>query len=109
VKCWAEFAPGSAEYNANYVSQLEVSQLGPEPAWVDNQMEVGLLTIERCPPAPFPRHFSVDGDSVKNRPICNGSVKYGNCRSSKHKTLHHLLNQKRPFPAGNKRSTDKHQ
>jgi hypothetical protein len=43
VKCWAEYAPGSAEYNANYVSQLEVSQLGPELAWVNNQMEAGLF------------------------------------------------------------------
>jgi filamentous hemagglutinin len=37
VKCWAEFAPGSAEYSANYVSQLEASQLGPELAWVNAQ------------------------------------------------------------------------
>jgi len=43
VKCWAEFAPGSAEYSANYVSQLEASQLGPELAWVNNQSEAGLL------------------------------------------------------------------
>lgn len=43
VKCWAEFAPGSAEYSANYVSQLEVSQLGPELAWVNRQKEAGLF------------------------------------------------------------------
>lgn len=43
VKCWAEFAPGSAEYSANYVSQLEASQLGPELAWVNNQLEAALF------------------------------------------------------------------
>jgi len=43
VKCWAEYAPGSEEYSANYVSQLEASQLGPELAWVNNQMEAGLF------------------------------------------------------------------
>ncbi|MFX1766169.1 hemagglutinin repeat-containing protein [Paraburkholderia sp. A1RI-2L] len=43
VKCWAEYAPGSAEYNANYVSQLEASQLVPELQWVNNQKEAGLF------------------------------------------------------------------
>lgn len=45
VKCWAEFAPGSAEYNANYVSQLEASQLGPEPDWVNRQQKAGLFNL----------------------------------------------------------------
>ena len=43
VKCWAEYPRGSDQYNANYVSQLEASQLGPELAWVNNQMEAGLF------------------------------------------------------------------
>ncbi|MDR5823706.1 hemagglutinin repeat-containing protein, partial [Caballeronia sp. LZ043] len=43
VKCWAEYAPGSEQYNANFVSQLEASQLGPELAWVNNQKEAGLF------------------------------------------------------------------
>ena len=43
VKCWAEYKPGSQEYTANYVSQLEASQLGPELAWVDRQKEAGLF------------------------------------------------------------------
>ncbi|MDR5884319.1 hypothetical protein, partial [Caballeronia sp. LZ032] len=43
VKCWAEYAPGSEQYNANFVSQLEASQLGPELAWVKNQKEAGLF------------------------------------------------------------------
>jgi filamentous hemagglutinin len=43
VKCWAEYPPGSDEYNKNYVSQLEASQLGPELAWVSNQKEAGLF------------------------------------------------------------------
>ncbi|CCD36859.1 unnamed protein product [Candidatus Paraburkholderia kirkii UZHbot1] len=43
VKCWGEFTPGSDQYNANYVSQLEASQLGPELAWVNNQKEAGLF------------------------------------------------------------------
>lgn len=43
VKCWAEYAPGSDQYNANYVSQLEASQLGPELTWVNNQKEAGLF------------------------------------------------------------------
>ncbi|MEX3857196.1 hemagglutinin repeat-containing protein [Paraburkholderia sp. BR10923] len=43
LKCWAEYAPGSEEYNANYVSQLEASQLGPEIQWVNRQQEAGLF------------------------------------------------------------------
>ncbi|MDR5735817.1 hypothetical protein QCE47_26185 [Caballeronia sp. LZ025] len=43
VKCWAEYPQGSDAYNANYVSQLEASQLGPELAWVNNQKEGGLF------------------------------------------------------------------
>ncbi|MDR6422864.1 hypothetical protein J2801_005161 [Paraburkholderia phenoliruptrix] len=43
VKCWAEYPQGSDQYNANYVSQLEASQLGPEIAWVNNQKEAGLF------------------------------------------------------------------
>ncbi|MFP3563682.1 hemagglutinin repeat-containing protein [Paraburkholderia sp. SIMBA_030] len=43
VKCWAEYPVGSDAYNANYVSQLEASQLGPEIAWVNRQQEAGLF------------------------------------------------------------------
>lgn len=43
VKCWAEYAPGSDQYTANYVSQLEASQLGPELTWVNQQKEAGLF------------------------------------------------------------------
>ncbi|BBU31401.1 hypothetical protein BTHE68_51350 [Burkholderia sp. THE68] len=43
VKCWAEYPQGSDQYNANYVSQLEASQLGSELAWVNNQKETGLF------------------------------------------------------------------
>lgn len=43
VKCWAEYPQGSDQYNANYVSQLEASQLGPELAWVNNQKEANLF------------------------------------------------------------------
>ncbi|WP_322063506.1 hemagglutinin repeat-containing protein, partial [Paraburkholderia tropica] len=43
VKCWAEYPQGSDQYNANYVSQLEASQLGPELQWVNNQKEAGLF------------------------------------------------------------------
>ncbi|MDR5838787.1 hypothetical protein QCE83_31540 [Caballeronia sp. LZ034LL] len=43
VKCWVEYAPGSEQYNANFVSQLEALQLGPELAWVNNQKEAGLF------------------------------------------------------------------
>lgn len=43
VKCWAEYPQGSAEYNANYVSQVEAAQLGPETDWVNRQKEAGLF------------------------------------------------------------------
>jgi filamentous hemagglutinin len=43
VKCWAEFAPGSVEYNKTHVSQLEASQLGPELDWVNRQQDAGLF------------------------------------------------------------------
>jgi hypothetical protein len=43
VKCWAEYAPGSDQRNANFVSEVEASQLGPELAWVSNQKEAGLF------------------------------------------------------------------
>jgi filamentous hemagglutinin len=43
VKCWAEFKPGSAEYNANYVGEVEASQLGTELEWVNRQKEAGLF------------------------------------------------------------------
>jgi hypothetical protein len=43
VKCWAEYPVGSDAYNANYVSQLEASQLGPEIEWVNRQQEAGLF------------------------------------------------------------------
>jgi filamentous hemagglutinin len=43
VKCWAQYKPGSAEYTANYVSQLEASQLQPEFAWVKDQKQTGLF------------------------------------------------------------------
>ncbi len=43
VKCWAEYPQGTDQYNANYVSQLEASQLGPELAWVNNEKEANLF------------------------------------------------------------------
>ncbi|TDY23646.1 hypothetical protein B0G81_4033 [Paraburkholderia sp. BL6665CI2N2] len=43
VKCWAEYPKGSDQYNANYVSQLDASQLVPELSWVKNQKEAGLF------------------------------------------------------------------
>jgi filamentous hemagglutinin len=43
VKCWAEYPVGSDAYNANYVSQLEATQLGPEVEWVNRQQEAGLF------------------------------------------------------------------
>ena len=43
VKCCAEFPAGSDAYNANYVGQLEASQLAPELAWVYRQKESGLF------------------------------------------------------------------
>lgn len=43
MKCWAEYPQGSDQYNANYVSQLEASQLGPEIEWVNRQQEAGLF------------------------------------------------------------------
>lgn len=43
VKCWAEYPVGSDEYNKNYVSQLEASQLQPEIDWVNRQKEAGLF------------------------------------------------------------------
>lgn len=43
MKCWAEYPVGSDKYNANYVSQLEASQLGPEIEWVSRQQEAGLF------------------------------------------------------------------
>ncbi len=43
VKCWAEYLVGSDAYNANYVSQLEASQLGSEIEWVSRQKEAGLF------------------------------------------------------------------
>jgi filamentous hemagglutinin len=43
VKCWAQYPVGSDAYNANYVSQLEASQLEPQIEWVNNQKESGLF------------------------------------------------------------------
>jgi filamentous hemagglutinin len=43
VKCWAQYKPGSAEYTANYVSQLEASQLQAEFDWVKDQKQTGLF------------------------------------------------------------------
>ncbi|MGN6649994.1 two-partner secretion domain-containing protein [Trinickia sp.] len=43
VKCWAQYKPGSAEYTANYVSQLEASQLQAEFDWVEDQKQAGLF------------------------------------------------------------------
>jgi hypothetical protein len=43
VKCWAEFKPGSTDYNANYVGEVEASQLGKELEWVSRQKEAGLF------------------------------------------------------------------
>ncbi len=42
-RCWAEFKPGSDEYNKNYVSPLEASQLGLELEWVNQQKQDGLF------------------------------------------------------------------
>jgi filamentous hemagglutinin len=43
VKCWAEYPVGSDRYNANYVGEVEASQLGPELNWVNRQKEAGLF------------------------------------------------------------------
>lgn len=43
VKCWAEYPVGSDAHNANYVSQLEATQLGPKIEWVNRQQEAGLF------------------------------------------------------------------
>ena len=43
VKCWTQYAPGSAAYSEHYVSQLEASQLQPELDWVSRQTEAGLF------------------------------------------------------------------
>ncbi len=60
VKCWAEFKPGSDEYNRNYVSQVEASQLQPEIDWVNRQKEAGLFNY-----TPGQKI----GDAVKSDPV----------------------------------------
>ncbi|MBB5460523.1 hemagglutinin repeat-containing protein [Paraburkholderia sp. Cpub6] len=60
VKCWAEYPQGSDQYNANYVSQLEASQLGPEIDWVNRQQEAGLFVYTPTQKI---------GDMVKSDPL----------------------------------------
>jgi filamentous hemagglutinin len=41
VQCWAQYPVGSAEYNANFVSQVELIGLQPELDWVKAQQAGG--------------------------------------------------------------------
>jgi filamentous hemagglutinin len=43
VKCWAEYKPGSDEYNSHYVTQPEAAHLQAEIDWVNRQKEAGLF------------------------------------------------------------------
>jgi filamentous hemagglutinin len=45
VKCRAEFKPGSAEYNANYVREVEASQLGANLQRVNRQKGSGPIQL----------------------------------------------------------------
>jgi filamentous hemagglutinin len=60
VNCWAEYPVGSDAYNANYVGQLEASQLGPELDWVNRQKEAGLFVY-----TPLQKI----GDAIQNDPL----------------------------------------
>lgn len=43
VQCWAQYPVGSAEYNANYVSQADLIGLQSELDWVNSQKTSGLF------------------------------------------------------------------
>ncbi|KAB0546791.1 filamentous hemagglutinin N-terminal domain-containing protein [Pseudomonas argentinensis] len=43
VKCWAEYVPGSKDYNEKFVSDLEASYLGGELSWVRAKKYDGLF------------------------------------------------------------------
>lgn len=60
VKCWAQYKPGSEEYAANYVSQLEASQLQAEFDWVKDQKRAGLFDY-----TPFQKA----GDAIQSDPL----------------------------------------
>lgn len=60
VKCWAQYKPGSQEYAANYVSQLEASQLQAEFDWVKDQKRAGLFDY-----TPFQKA----GDAIQSDPL----------------------------------------
>lgn len=60
VKCWVEYPVGSYASNANYVSQLEASQLEAEIEWVNRQQEAGLFAY--TPPQKI-------ADMVKSDPL----------------------------------------
>jgi filamentous hemagglutinin len=60
VKCWAQYKPGSAEHTANYVSQLEASQLQAEFDWVKDQKQVGLFNY---------MPLQKVGDAVQSDPV----------------------------------------
>jgi filamentous hemagglutinin len=60
VKCWAQYPAGSDQYNTNYVSQLEASQLQPELAWISQQKEGGLFAY-----TPLQK----TGDAIQSDPL----------------------------------------
>jgi len=55
VQCWAQYPVGSAEYNANYVSQAELIGLQPELDWVASQQSQGL----------FQDNWGAEGDRLR--------------------------------------------
>ncbi|WP_150624942.1 hemagglutinin repeat-containing protein [Pandoraea captiosa] len=59
VKCWAEYAEGSAERNQNYVSDVEAAQLKAQLDWVEQQKVGGLF--EYTP-------WQKVGDAIKHDP-----------------------------------------
>ncbi|MBN3765583.1 hemagglutinin repeat-containing protein [Burkholderia sp. Ac-20365] len=68
VKCWAEYPVGSEQYAANYVGEVEASQLGPELDWVNRQKETGQFVY-----TPLQKI----GDAISNDPwgVVKSSIK----------------------------------
>ncbi|WP_459204222.1 hemagglutinin repeat-containing protein (plasmid) [Ralstonia pseudosolanacearum] len=60
VKCWADEKPGSAEFNAKYVSLPEAASLQKEIDWVNRQKEAGLFNYGA---------LQKIGDAVQSDPI----------------------------------------
>lgn len=46
VKCWAQFAEGSAERTKYFVTDVEAAQLQPELEWVKQQKDAGLFLYQ---------------------------------------------------------------